>query len=93
MKCARNYNIEFWVDSAKVPFSTQFKKKIIDFLFNDFQGMFTPERYNTFEPFNRTFVNQDELLKMWNIDDFFFSLKKISSPKFNFFCYRDTSKI
>ena len=78
MKQSRNYQIEFWIDRDKVPFSPQIRKGVLDLMFNEFQGMFTPERYNFFEPVNKTFVNQDELIKAWNDDEFGLLLKKIS---------------
>jgi hypothetical protein len=86
MKYARKYKIEFWGDGDKVPFSPQIKKEILDLMFNEFQGTFIPERYNTFEPVKKIVVSQDELLKVWNDDDdFSLILKKITSPKMEYF--------
>ena len=85
MKYARKYKIDFWVDSDKVPFSPQIKKEMLDLLFNEFQGKFTPERYNTFEPVNKTVVSQDELLNVWNDEGFSLILKKITAPKMEYF--------
>jgi len=90
MKQSRYYSIEFWIDRDKVPFSPQIRKGVLDLMFNEFQGMFTPERYNFFEPVNKTFVNQDELIKAWNDDEFGLLLKKISPPKMNFITYEHT---
>lgn len=92
MKYARNYDIEIWIDSDKVPFSPQIRKRVLDLLFKEFQGMFTPERYNTFEPVKKPVVSQDELLREWNNEDFWLILKKITTPKMEFLSVSHANK-
>ena len=47
MKQSRYY-IEFGIDWIVAPFTPEMKKKLLDLLFNEFDGIFTPERYSSF---------------------------------------------
>jgi hypothetical protein len=90
-KQSRYYQIEFWIDRESNPFTMEMKQKLLDLLFNEFNGTFTPERYNSFEPVNKTFTDQEELSQLW--DDECFFLKKISQPKMNFDFYRHNAPL
>ena len=91
MKQSRYYYIEFGIDRSVAPFTPEMKKKLLDLLFNEFHGIFTPERYNSFDPVNKTFTDQEELSQLW--DDECFFLKKISQPKMNFAFYKHNATL
>ena len=90
-KQSRYYLIEFGIDRESNPFTMEMKQKLLDLLFNEFNGIFTPERYNSFDPVNKTFTDQEELSQLWDEECFF--LKKISQPKMNFAFYKHNATL
>lgn len=76
------YLIALGIDEKISSCTQEMKQKILSLLFEQYQGIFAPERYNYFEPVNKKFSNPTELLKNWN--EPYFMLKRIKHPKMNF---------